>query len=312
MPDIVLEAGNMAVNPAHNDPDYIDDGLQLLTTHHNFTRDRPLTTFGDTSAAAAIAARMAAALWAKYPAFTPETVRALMVHAADWTPAMLARFTGADGALNYEALLRCFGYGVPRFWAAHVERGQLPHADRPRRHSTLLQGERNRQNTGDAPSAERSPEGLTIDAIVETAGVAKGTFYYHFQSIEELVAAAGAKLADSFDELLTPSRLEVPDPVKRIAFAFTKFLEKALDEPVWGRLVVRSVQVPGAIRRARENLKADLAEAIDQGRLAIQDVELAADIVMGIWVQVTRGSLERRASPELPAKRATPCCERLA
>lgn len=114
-PDIVLEAGNMAVNDAHQDPDYIDDGLQLLSTHHNFTRDGPLTTFGDTSAAAAIAARMAAALWAKYPAFTPETVRALMVHAADWTPVMLARCTGADEAVNYEALLRSFGYGVPEF-----------------------------------------------------------------------------------------------------------------------------------------------------------------------------------------------------
>ena len=155
-------------------------------------------------------------------------------------------------------------------------------------------------DAGLALLAERPPEGLTIDAIVETAGVAKGTFYYHFQSLEELVAAAGAKLADSFDELLTPSRLEVPDPVKRIAFAFTKFLEKAFDEPVWGGLVVRSVQIPSAIRRARENLKADLAEAIAQGRVAIQDVELAADIVMGIWVQVTRGSLERRAPPELP------------
>ena len=31
----------------------------------------------------------------------------------------------------------------------------------------------------------------------------------------------------------------------------------------------------------------------------MQDVELAADIVIGIWLQVTRGTLERRASPEL-------------
>jgi hypothetical protein len=114
-PDIVLEAGNMAVTAAHPDPDYIDDGLQLLSTHHNFTRDRPLTTFGDTSAAAAIAAHMAAALWAKYPGFTPESVRALMVHAADWTRAMRTRFTRADRTVDYEALLRCFGYGVTDF-----------------------------------------------------------------------------------------------------------------------------------------------------------------------------------------------------
>jgi AcrR family transcriptional regulator len=148
--------------------------------------------------------------------------------------------------------------------------------------------------------AERPPEALTVDAIVEAAGVAKGTFYYHFQSVEELVAAVGAKLADSFDELLAPSRLDEADPIERISLGFTKFLEKAINEPLWGRLVVRSAEAPAAIGRIRENLKADLAQAIAQGRLAIQDVELAADIVIGIWLQVTRGSLERRTSPELP------------
>jgi hypothetical protein len=56
---------------------------------------------------------------------------------------------------------------------------------------------------------------------------------------------------------------------------------------------------PAAIGRIRENLKADLAEAIAQGRLAIEDVELAADIVIGVWLQVTRGTLERRAAPDL-------------
>lgn len=147
--------------------------------------------------------------------------------------------------------------------------------------------------------AERPPEALTVDAIVEAAGVAKGTFYYHFQSVEELVAAVGASLADSFDELLAPSLLGEPDPIVRMSLAFTKFLEKAINDRLWGRLVVRSAQVPAALGRVREHLEADLAHAIAQGRLAIQDVELSADIVIGIWLQVTRGSLERRASPEL-------------
>src|SRR6185437_13435353 len=103
--------------------------------------------------------------------------------------------------------------------------------------------------------AERPPEALTVDAIVEAAGVAKGTFYYHFQSIDELVAAVGAKLADSFDELLAPSRLDEPDPIVRMSFAFTKFLEKALDNPVWARVVVRSAQVPVGLDQIREHLK---------------------------------------------------------
>ena len=147
--------------------------------------------------------------------------------------------------------------------------------------------------------AERPPEALTVDAIVEAAGVAKGTFYYHFQSVEELVAVVGASLADSFDELLAPSRLGEPDPIVRMSLAFMKFLEKAINDPLWGRLVVRSAQVPAALGGIREHLEADLAEAIAKGRLAIQDVELAADIVIGIWLQVTRCSLERRPPANL-------------
>ena len=111
-PDIVMEAGNLASNPAVTDPADIDD-LQLLTTAHNFATRPPLTTFGDTSAAAALAARLAAMVWAKYPALTPETVRALMIHSAEWTPAMLARFRDAGGRVDYKTLIRCFGYGIP-------------------------------------------------------------------------------------------------------------------------------------------------------------------------------------------------------
>lgn len=111
-PDIVMEAGNLATNPAVGDPADIDD-LQLLTTAHNFLAQPPLTTFADTSAAAALAARYAAMVWAKYPALRPETVRALLIHSAEWTPAMLARFTDAHGHVDHKGLLRSFGYGVP-------------------------------------------------------------------------------------------------------------------------------------------------------------------------------------------------------
>ncbi len=148
--------------------------------------------------------------------------------------------------------------------------------------------------------AERPPEALTVDAVVEAAGVAKGTFYYHFQSMEELAAAVGEKLGESFDELLMPARLGVRDPIARISFAFTQFLAKAIADPVWTRLVVQSAQAPTEFARSvRENLKTDLTEAKAQGRLTVQDVELAADIVFGIWLQVTRGTLQRRAAPDL-------------
>ena len=148
--------------------------------------------------------------------------------------------------------------------------------------------------------AERPPEALTVDAVVEAAGVAKGTFYYHFLSMEELAAAVGEKLGESFDELLAPARLGLRDPIARISFALSEFLKKAIADPVWARLVVQSAQAPTEFARSvRENLKTDLTEAKAEGRLTVEDLELAADIVFGIWLQVTRGTLQRRAAPDL-------------
>ena len=155
-------------------------------------------------------------------------------------------------------------------------------------------------NAGTILLSERSREALTVDAVVEAAGVAKGTFYYHFQSIDELAAAVGEKLGESFDAMLTPARLELQDPIERLSFAFTQFLEKAISDSDWARLVVQSSQSPSEFARSiRTNLKADIAEAIVQGRVSVHDAELAVDIVVGIWLQVTRGILERGARPKL-------------
>jgi AcrR family transcriptional regulator len=148
--------------------------------------------------------------------------------------------------------------------------------------------------------AERPPEALTVDAVVEAAGVAKGTFYYHFQSISELAAAVGVMLGESFDEMLTPARLELQDPIARVAFGFTQFLEKGRSDQVWARLVVQSAQSPTEFGRGvRQNLTADLGEAIAHGRLAVRDVDLAADIVMGIALQVMRSMFERGGRQDL-------------
>jgi hypothetical protein len=112
-PDIVMEGGNYAENGA--DRACLED-LSLLTTIVHST-GRLLETTSDTSPATAGAARFAAILWSYYPRFWPETVRALMVHSARWTPAMLARFPGEKKSQVQECL-RCYGYGVPHLQKA--------------------------------------------------------------------------------------------------------------------------------------------------------------------------------------------------
>jgi Subtilase family len=110
-PDLVLEAGNCAWDPATSSPVKLES-LSLLTTRRRMgTR---LTAWsGDTSAATSTAARLGALVLAEYPDLWPETVRALLVHSARWTPAMERRFRGQSGRSRARNLLRCYGYGVP-------------------------------------------------------------------------------------------------------------------------------------------------------------------------------------------------------
>ena len=109
-PDIVLEGGNAAVDlfGAVTMP-----SLSLLTTHHEFA-DRLFTTTNATSAATALATRMAAQVMATYPDLWPETVRALIVHSAEWTDAMKRTHPPLNAAKqDYRRLVQRCGYGVP-------------------------------------------------------------------------------------------------------------------------------------------------------------------------------------------------------
>ncbi|MDO9021667.1 MAG: S8 family peptidase [Deltaproteobacteria bacterium] len=108
-PDVVFEGGNFAVDSSgavHDPP-----SLRLLSTWHEPTRFL-LGPMGDTSAATALTARMAAMLWDRYPELWPETVRALVVHSAEWTAAMLAHIPGGSSA-QVERRLKVFGHGSP-------------------------------------------------------------------------------------------------------------------------------------------------------------------------------------------------------
>ncbi len=110
-PDVVFEGGNFAGDGVQA-PEPIDD-LRLLTTHSK-PNLQLLDTIGDTSGASALAANMAARIMAARPGLWPETVRGLIVHSAEWTPAMQARMAGRSKA-ELHSLLRRYGYGVPDF-----------------------------------------------------------------------------------------------------------------------------------------------------------------------------------------------------
>ena len=111
-PDLLFEAGNRARSNTGDDIASSLPSLSLLTTGFDVIRS-PLDVACATSAAAAQCSRMAARIAAALPHYWPETVRALMIHSADWTDPMLAEFGRSASLSDRIDLLRRFGYGVP-------------------------------------------------------------------------------------------------------------------------------------------------------------------------------------------------------
>lgn len=111
-PDIVMEGGNVLhdgsslFEPSHS-------VVSVRTTGH--TNNQALTSANATSIATAQAARLGALAMATYRAYWPETIRALLVHGADWTPAMRATIKQArqSGLGAQQRMLRRYGWGQP-------------------------------------------------------------------------------------------------------------------------------------------------------------------------------------------------------
>lgn len=114
-PELVAEGGNRLLSPDKTEVTDADT-VSLLTTSGR-SSGQLFEVSADTSAACAQVSGHAAILMAEYPDFWPESIRALLVHSAEWTPKMRERF----GLLNKshspkiakETMLRTFGFGVP-------------------------------------------------------------------------------------------------------------------------------------------------------------------------------------------------------
>jgi AcrR family transcriptional regulator len=172
-----------------------------------------------------------------------------------------------------------------------ARRAQIGRDRRARTRAQLMQAAR-------ALYAERTIDSVTIDDLVNEAGVAKGTFYVHFEHLPDLQVAVADELAQELDDLLQPFRLQLADPIERIAAGCAAFLREALGNPSWGSLAARSAwALPSVAHAARAHLREDLRVAAARGRLGAITPELGFDVVSGIVLQTMRAAGERRLSP---------------
>lgn len=111
-PEIVFEGGNLAKDSKNSVADLYE--LSVLSTDHDFQHGKFFAPIQGTSPATAYASWMAAQIQVKYLNAWPETVRALMVHSAEWPENIKKQFEiDETKKRDLERLLRICGYGEP-------------------------------------------------------------------------------------------------------------------------------------------------------------------------------------------------------
>lgn len=103
-PDIVMEGGNMGHHAVLGNSELPE--LSLVTTHEDWNQT-PFQQFNGTSAATALAARLAARVLTANPDLAMLSIRALLVHSANWTEEMKKL------GKKPEKIMYFCGYGVP-------------------------------------------------------------------------------------------------------------------------------------------------------------------------------------------------------
>ncbi len=167
-------------------------------------------------------------------------------------------------------------------------RAEIGLAKRNRTRATLLEAARRCYS-------QRTAAAVTVDAVMRAAGLAKGTFYVHFEDLAALEAELGQALIEELDQRLQPARLASDHPLTRIATGVSVLLRDLAGTPAQARLVARAAMaIPNVTTAIQGHLHEDLADAQAAGLLAVESAELAARMVTALSQQAALDLAERR------------------
>lgn len=143
--------------------------------------------------------------------------------------------------------------------------------------------------------ASRDVEGVTVDQIVATAEVAKGSFYNHFVDKDVFAREIASTVRRQAEQAVNEANAGVTDPAAQLARALCVFMRFAIEhresaQVLW-RLNSGATMVDAPINR---NLRDDVQQGITLQRFKHVDLEVAVLLVMGTIVISLRHALEER------------------
>jgi AcrR family transcriptional regulator len=133
----------------------------------------------------------------------------------------------------------------------------------------------------------RGYDGTSIEAVLESAGVARGALYHHFPTKEALFDAVLDQVVADVAEAVADAARAAPDPVASLRAGCTEWLRMALD-PAVQRIALLDPPAVVGWSRWREideqhtlgGLRTSLELIAIEGRLPAGNVDLLAHMVL--------------------------------
>ena len=133
-----------------------------------------------------------------------------------------------------------------------------------------------------------------IGDFIAAAGVARGTFYNYYDSVEELLEATTKWLEEDLMASIERELDGLVDPVDRLTTGVRLWLYQAEIDAVWCAFVARAVTHGDVVE---ETVERDLRDGLASGGFSFGSVQAARDLVVGTLHEAMRRMAAGRVPP---------------
>jgi AcrR family transcriptional regulator len=154
---------------------------------------------------------------------------------------------------------------------------------------TSLQVQRTRTRLQEAARRVFGRKGMavSINDVVEAAGISRPSFYNYYTTVEQLLESVTEDMVAELNAQIDASVRGVDDPAARIAIGIRQYCKWAHDDPDWANFLLHfGLLNPHIIEVMRRSLLRDIGLGVQSGRFPIGN-----DQVNGVFALIVGGAL---------------------
>jgi AcrR family transcriptional regulator len=184
----------------------------------------------------------------------------------------------------------------------------------------IAQGEATRRQLVDVATrlfADQGYEDTSTEQVLREAGVSRGSLYHHFDGKERLFEAVVEHVEEGVVEQLMAVVARRRDPVKILRAGCAQWIA-LVEDPAVRRIILTDAPAVLGWQRWREIderhgfglLKYGVQAVADAGRLAVDDVDVVAHVLLGALNEAAM-LVARPETPEATRRHATKVIDRI-